>query len=72
MDEDRFNMELRKFLKQVGVTSQREVERVARERAGGEKPEGAGGAKVLRLTMTLTSPDVPGLNHTIDAAIPLD
>jgi len=72
MDEDRFNMELRKFLKQVGVTSQREVERVARERAGGEAREGAGGAKVLRLTMTLTSPDVPGLNHTIDAAIPLD
>lgn len=80
MDEDRFNMELRKFLKQVGVTSQREIERVARERAGseareragGERPEGAGGAKVLRLTMTLTSPDVPSLNHTIDAAIPLD
>ena len=72
MDEDRFNMELRKFLKQVGVTSQREIERVARERAGSEAHEGAGGAKVLRLTMTLTSPDVPGLNHTIDAAIPLD
>lgn len=72
MDEDRFNMELRKFLKQVGVTSQREVERVAREGAGSEGREGAGGAKVLRLTMTLTSPDVPGLNHTIDAAIPLD
>ena len=72
MDEDRFNMELRKFLKQVGVTSQREVERVARERAGSEERAGAGGGKVLRLTMTLTSPDVPGLNHTIDAAIPLD
>src|SRR4051812_29719484 len=26
MNEDRFNMELRKFLKEVGVTSQREVE----------------------------------------------
>ena len=64
MDEDRFNMELRKFLKQVGVTSQREIERVARE--------GAGGGKVLRLAMTLTSPDAPGLNHTIEAAIPLD
>ncbi len=64
MDEDRFNMELRKFLKQVGVTSQREVERVARE--------GAGGTKVLRLTMALTSPDVPGLQHIVEAAIPLD
>ena len=31
MDEDRFNIELRKFLKEVGVTSQREIERLARE-----------------------------------------
>jgi hypothetical protein len=64
MDEDRFNMELRKFLKQVGVTSQREVEKVARDQAGG--------TKVLRLTMTLTSPDAPDLKHTVEAAIPLD
>jgi len=27
MDEERFNLSLRKFLKQVGVTSQREIER---------------------------------------------
>jgi hypothetical protein len=31
MDEDKFNMSVRKFLKQVGVTSQREIERVVRE-----------------------------------------
>ena len=30
MNEDKFNMSLRKFLKQVGVTSQREIERIAR------------------------------------------
>ena len=30
-DEDRFNMALRKFLKQVGVTSQREIENVVRQ-----------------------------------------
>lgn len=72
MDEDRFNMELRKFLKQVGVTSQREIERVARERAGGVAREGAGGAKVLRLTMTLTSPDAPDLSHVVEAEIALD
>jgi hypothetical protein len=64
MDEDRFNMELRKFLKQVGVTSQREIERVARE--------GAGGARVLRLRMALTSADAPGLNHIVEADIPID
>ena len=72
MNEDRFNMELRKFLKQVGVTSQREIERVARERAGGVARDGAGGAKVLRLRMALTSPDDPGLNHIVEADIPLD
>jgi hypothetical protein len=64
MDEDRFNMELRKFLKQVGVTSQREIERVARE--------GAGGARVLRLRMALSSPDAPGLDHVVEAELPLD
>jgi hypothetical protein len=32
MDEDRFNISLRKFLKQVGVTSQRELERIVREK----------------------------------------
>lgn len=64
MDEDRFNMELRKFLKQVGVTSQREIERVARE--------GAGKGKMLRLRMSLTSPDAPGLQHVVETEIPID
>lgn len=31
MNEDVFNMELRKFLKHVGVTSQREIEQGVRE-----------------------------------------
>jgi hypothetical protein len=31
MNEDVFNMSLRKFLKKVGVTSQREIEKVVRE-----------------------------------------
>jgi hypothetical protein len=31
MDEDRFNIAVRKFLKQVGVTSQREIEKVVRD-----------------------------------------
>jgi len=62
MDEDRFNMELRKFLKQVGVTSQREIEAIAR----------ASNGKVLRLRMALTSPDAPGLNHVVEAELPLD
>ena len=31
MNEDRFNMDIRKFLKVVGVTSQREIEKAVRD-----------------------------------------
>jgi Family of unknown function (DUF6494) len=31
MDEDVFNMSVRKFLKQVGITAQREIENTVRE-----------------------------------------
>jgi len=63
MDEDRFNMAVRKFLKEVGVTSQREIERMVRERTleSGK----------LRLRMTLTSPDEPALEHVIETEIDL-
>ena len=62
MDEDRFNMAVRKFLKEVGVTSQREIERVVRE--------GAAGGSRLRLRMTLTSEDAP-LEHVVETTIEL-
>lgn len=32
IDEERFNLSLRKFLKQVGVTSQREIEDLVRNK----------------------------------------
>jgi hypothetical protein len=35
LDEDRFNMAIRKFLKHVGVTSQREIENLVRGRGEG-------------------------------------
>lgn len=62
MDEDRFNMEMRKFLKEVGVTSQREIERLVREGAvkGGE----------LRLRMTLTAENAD-LEHVIERTLPV-
>ena len=63
MDEDRFNMAVRKFLKEVGVTSQREIERVVRE---GQVKGGT-----LRLRMTLTSEDAPGLRHVVEQTIEL-
>ena len=58
MDEDRFNIALRKFLKVVGITSQREIERVVRE----GKVEGA----ELKLRMTLTAE-----NHIVEETIDL-
>jgi hypothetical protein len=63
MNEDRFNMAIRKFLKEVGVTSQREIEKAVRQ----AKVEGRG----VRLRMTLTSPDVP-LNHVVETTIAVD
>ena len=63
MNEDVFDREVRKFLKTVGVTSQREIERVIRENA----VQGP----TLRLTMTLTSEDAPALRHVVETTIDL-
>jgi 16S rRNA U516 pseudouridylate synthase RsuA-like enzyme len=63
MDEDRFNMAIRKFLKEVGVTSQREIERVVRD--------GSMKGSTLRLKMTLTSEDAP-LEHVVETTVELD
>jgi 16S rRNA U516 pseudouridylate synthase RsuA-like enzyme len=63
MDEDRFNTAIRKFLKEVGVTSQREIERIVRE--------GSVKGATLRLRMTLTSEDAPTLDHVVETAIEL-
>ena len=60
MDEDRFNMAVRKFLKEVGVTSQREIERIVRE----HKVDGGR----LKLRMALTAEGTP-LNHVIEHEI---
>jgi hypothetical protein len=50
MNEDKFNMSLRKFLKQVGVTSQREIERVVREKGL------AGGKLKVKVVLTAAAP----------------
>lgn len=59
MDEDAFNMAVRKFLKEVGVTSQREIERIVRE----HKVDGR-----LKLRMTLTAEGTP-LEHVVTSEI---
>ncbi|MCH7555225.1 MAG: hypothetical protein IIC08_04435 [Proteobacteria bacterium] len=42
MDEDRFNMSLRKFLKKVGITAQREIESNIRNAMAAGKLAGEG------------------------------
>jgi hypothetical protein len=67
MNEDHFNMEVRKFLKIMGVTSQREIENAVRAAlaAGKLKPQ----AK-LKAKVRLTIPEI-GLAHDIDGTIDL-
>ena len=65
MDEDRFNMDIRKFLKVVGVTSQREIELAVREALANGT---LGGKTVLKPHVTLRIPEI-GLEHVIDGEI---
>jgi hypothetical protein len=65
MDEDRFNMSVRKFLKVVGVTSQREIEKAVREAFEAGRLRGAGKVKAK---VTLTIEDVD-LAHVIEDEI---
>ena len=62
MEEERFNMSMRKFLKQVGVTSQQEIERVVRNR------HLASGKIKVRAVLTAEGTD---LNHVIEGEIDL-
>ena len=67
MNEDTFNNSLRKFLKQVGITSQREVEKAVRDavKAGRLK-----GNEKLPAKMVLTLGSV-NLTHEISGEIEL-
>ena len=59
MNEEQLNLSMRKFLKTVGIGSQREIEHaVARELASG----GIAGNETLPAVMTL---EVPGLKLTL-------
>ena len=63
MDVQRFNMSMRKFLKEVGVTSQQAIERVVRD-------ESLGGKGKLKVKMVLTA-EGTGLKHVVDGEIDL-
>lgn len=59
MSDEAFNMSLRKFLKQVGVTSQQEIEKAVRA----AQPAGS-----VRAKMVLTIEEI-GLSHTVEGEI---
>ena len=67
MDEDIFNQQIRKFLKKVGITSQREIEMAVR--AALDKGTLASG-ETLQASMTLQVPGID-LSVTIDDTIKL-
>jgi hypothetical protein len=65
MDEEVFNMSIRKFLKKVGVTSQREIEQAVRAAlAEGKAADGI----PLRARVVLSMPEL-GLEVPIDGTI---
>ncbi len=68
MNEEVFNMELRKFLKKVGVTSQREIEQAIR---AGLDSGGLSGNETVKAKVVLTLEGLD-LTHTIDGEISLE
>jgi hypothetical protein len=67
MDEDALNSSVRKFLKAVGVTSQREIEKAVREAVANGRLKGN---ETLPAKVTLTVNGV-NLSHTIEGTVEL-
>ena len=68
MNEDALNTSIRKFLKEVGVTSQREIEKAVRAAVAAGQLKGQSS---LPAKMTLTVGAI-NLSHSIDGTIRLD
>ena len=65
MDEDNLNIEIRKFLKKVGISSQREIENYIRKKfTEGNIKEGDS----VEVSMNLSSGDGE-LSHSINEAL---
>jgi hypothetical protein len=67
MNEDVFNASLRKFLKKVGITSQREIEKAVRDAVASGRLKGN---EKLPAKMVLTVGSI-GLTHEITDEIEL-
>lgn len=68
MDEDKFNIELRKFLKKLGITSQREIESAVREAVDKGTLKGNESLPV-KATVTI---EVLGMETVVDGSIRLE
>ncbi len=68
MNEDTFNTSLRNFLKKVGITSQREIEKAVRAALAAGRLKGN---EKLPAKMTLSIGGI-NLSHVIDGTIDLE
>lgn len=68
MNEDTLNMEIRKFLKKVGITSQREIEQGVYHAIESKQLQGN---ESLEVSITLALP-VLNISHKIEGKINLD
>jgi len=68
MNEDIVNMEIRKFLKKVGITSQREIEKALQEATEAGRLDAAA---PLKASMKLEIPAL-GLVHVVDGEIAIE
>ncbi len=68
MNEDKFNLEMRSFLKRVGITSQREIERVVRDAL--ENGALQGNERIaVKVTLQVEAPET---TKTIEGTISLE
>ena len=68
MNEDTLNMEIRKYLKTVGITSQREIEHAV---LNAIKSGALTGTETIQVQMTLSAPTL-GIDHQITGKIELE
>ena len=68
MDEDKLNIEIRKFLKKVGITSQRKIENYVRKKFSKVDIKNN---QSIEIKMELTSND-GDLSHTIKEKIDIN
>jgi Family of unknown function (DUF6494) len=63
MENEHFNLSMRRFLKEVGISSQQAIEEIVRD-------SGLSGKGKLKVKMVLTA-EGTGLNHVVDGEIDL-